>query len=271
MTSSFLERRLNLASSLLATAIRGGTGINAKPATRKPKKTLELYDMEGCPYCRLVREALTELDLDAIVYPCPKNGERYRPQVVEMGGEAQFPYLVDPNTGEQMYESLDIVAYLYETYGERPLPLKWRAGMLQTLGSMFASASRLGQGITARESNAPAENLELYSFENSPFARPVREKLCELEIPYVLRSAGRNSIRDWVPPPVRDALAIESGTALENRKNLLDRTGRVSIPYLIDPNTDTEMFESADMIDYLEATYAVVQVAKHSRLKSAPT
>ncbi|MGI9285759.1 MAG: glutathione S-transferase N-terminal domain-containing protein [Pseudomonadales bacterium] len=257
MSNSFLQRRLNLASSLLATAIRGSTGINTKPATKKPSKTLELFDMEGCPYCRLVREALTELDLDAIIYPCPKNGERYRPQVVEMGGKAQFPYLVDPNTGKQMYESLDIVEYLFETYGERSLPLKWRVGALQTLGSMFASASRLGQGIIAREANTPAENLELYSFENSPFARPVREKLCELEIPYVLRSTGRNSARDWVPPSMRDALSIEPGTALENRKNLLDRAGRVSIPYLIDTNTDTEMFESVDMLDYLEETYAV--------------
>lgn len=258
MTNSFIERRVNLASSLLTTAIRGGSGISASPATIKPKNTLQLYDMEGCPYCRLVREALTELDLDAIVYPCPQNGERFRPQVIEMGGKAQFPYLVDPNTDEQMYESLDIVAYLFETYGQRSLPLKWRAGMLQTLGSMLASAPRLGQGIRARESTAPAKNLELYSFENSPFARPVREKLCELEITYVLRSAGRSSMRDWVPPPVRDALAIESGSELENRKNLLERAGRVAIPYLIDPNTGTEMFESADMIEYLEETYAVV-------------
>lgn len=256
MSQGLIERRINFASSLFATAVRGSTGINSRPAVIKPENTLELYDMEGCPYCRLVREALTELDLDAIIYPCPRNGTQYRPRVIEMGGKAQFPYLVDPNTGEQMYESLDIVEYLFNTYGERSLPLKWRAGMLQKLGSMLASASRLGRGVTARESAAPEEYLELYSFENSPFARPVREKLCELEIPYVLRSAGRNSLRDWVPPPLRDKLSIEAGTALQNRKNLLNRAGRVSIPYLVDPNTDTEMFESADMLDYLEEVYA---------------
>lgn len=257
MEYSVSERRFNLASSLLATAIRGGSGISAKPAAIKPAKTLELYEMEGCPYCRLVREALTELDLDAIIYPCPKNGERYRPQVTALGGKAQFPFLVDPNTGEQMFESMDIVKYLFATYGKRSLPLKWRVGRLQTMGSMFASVSRLGQGVKARESNPPAKNLELYSFENSPFARPVREKLCELEIPYVLRSAGRNSVRDWVPPALRDALSLEPGTGLENRQALYDRTGRVSIPYLIDPNTDTEMFESTDILEYLEETYAI--------------
>ena len=28
------------------------------------------------------------------------------------------------------------------------------------------------------------------------------------------------------------------------------------VPYLVDPNTDTEMFESAEIVAYLEETYA---------------
>ena len=28
------------------------------------------------------------------------------------------------------------------------------------------------------------------------------------------------------------------------------------VPYLVDPNTRTEMFESADIVRYLEETYA---------------
>ena len=123
--------RENIASSMLSTTLRGVAGINSTPATLKPEQLLQLYDIENCPYCRLVREAFTELDLDAEIYPCPKAGERYRPEVIERGGKAQFPYLVDPNTGIEMYESLDIVAYLYKTYGRRPLPLKWRIGKLR--------------------------------------------------------------------------------------------------------------------------------------------
>jgi glutathione S-transferase len=30
----------------------------------------------------------------------------------------QVPYLFDPNTGREMFESADIVAYLEETYGQ---------------------------------------------------------------------------------------------------------------------------------------------------------
>jgi glutathione S-transferase len=30
----------------------------------------------------------------------------------------------------------------------------------------------------------------------------------------------------------------------------------MQVPYLADPNTSTELFESADIVAYLEATYA---------------
>jgi glutathione S-transferase len=251
-----LKHRVNLASSTFATALRTGVGVTAHPAAEKPAMLLELYEFEGCPYCRLVREALTELDLDAMIYPCPKGGKRFRPQVKKMGGKAQFPFLVDPNNGRQLYESMDIIAYLFETYGKRPLPLKWRVGPLQKLGSSVTDIARGMAGVQATPSHLPAEPLQLYSFESSPFARPVRDLLCELEIPYILRSAGRTQISDWVPPVVRDLLNLRPDPDLENRKVLLERAGRVSIPYLVDPNTGKETAESEEIIRYLTATYA---------------
>ena len=57
------------------------------------------------------------LDLDPVVYPCPQGGKRFREFVQETGGKAQFPYLIDENTGVKMYESDDIIEYLYENYG----------------------------------------------------------------------------------------------------------------------------------------------------------
>ena len=255
MIRDFLRHRVNIASSSLATALRPGVGITARPAAIKPEKLLEIYEFEACPYCRLVREALTELDLDAMIYPCPKRGTRFRPRAAELGGKTQFPLLVDPNNGVIMYESLDIIEYLFGTYGKRPVPLKWRAGALQKLGSTVTGIARAGEGLRARSSRPPAAPLELYSFESSPFARPVRDLLCEMEIPYVLRSAGRTRLSDWMPPPVMDALKMKSEPELYNRRALLERAGRVSIPYLVDRNTDTEMAESEDIIRYLEDTY----------------
>lgn len=250
-----LKFRINLASSTMATVLRTGMGISAKPATSKPDALLELYDIEGSPYCRLVREALTELDLDAMIYPCPRGGTRYRPMAIELGGKAQFPLLVDPNSGMTLYESLDIVEYLFGTYAGRSLPIKWRAGAVQVLGSFMTDVARMASGTTARASTAPREPLELYSFESSPYARMVRDALCELEIAYVLRSAGRTRLSDWVPPILRDSLSLQPDPELKNRRDLLERAGRVSIPYLVDPNTGVEMGESRAIVDYLEETY----------------
>ena len=256
MIPDSIKFRVTLAGSTLATALRPGIGISADPAAEKPVKLLEIYEFEACPFCRLVREALTELDLDALIYPCPKGGKRFRPDAIALGGKAQFPLLVDANTGRTMYESMDIIAYLFETYGQRPLPLKWRAGLLQKLGSTVTGITRVSAGVRAHASRPPAEPLELYSFESSPYARPVRERLCELEIPYILRSAGRTRVSDWVPPLVRDRLKLQQDPDQHNRKDLLERAGRVTIPYLADPNTGTEMGEAQDIIRYLDATYA---------------
>ncbi len=240
---------------MISTLVGGTNGIQSAPATEKPAELLQLYDIENCPYCRLVREALTELDLDAEIYPCPKNGRRFRPIVAEQGGKTQFPYLVDPNTGVSMYESLDIIEYLFETYGQREMPLKWRAGRLQTFGSMLASAPRLNQGMQANTGLEPDYLLELYSFESSPYARPVRELLCEMEIPYILRNCGRTHIQEWMLPPLRDALNITPESELDNRRALQEQEGRVSIPYLYDPNTEEGLFESEDILDYLRDRY----------------
>ena len=247
--------KANIGTSLLSTLVRATNGINSSPAAVKPKKLLRLYDMENCPYCRLVREALTELDLDAEIYPCPKGGQRFRPEVVELGGKAQFPFLVDVNTGEQLYESLDIIAYLFDTYGQRPVPPKWRVGKLQTLGSMLASAPRMNQGMKAQPGIEPRHMLELYSFESSPFARPVREMLCTMEMPYILRNCGRTELQEWILPPVRKALNITPDSKVENRRTLQLREGKVTIPYLYDPNTQTGLFESGDILAYLQSNY----------------
>lgn len=246
---------LNFASSMLASIARAGAGISSESAISKPSIALQLFDIEGCPHCRLVREALTELDLDANIFPCPKQGERYRKDVIEKGGKAQFPFLVDPNTGSQMYESLDIVKYLFETYGQRSLPLKWQFGQLQTIGSVIASTARTGMGTTKKASHPPKQLLELYSFESSPYARLVRECLCELEIAYTLRSCGRTELGEWILPPVRDALHIVPNSELTNRKVLQLKAGRMAIPYLIDPNQNVEMFESSKIVKYLQAAY----------------
>jgi glutathione S-transferase len=227
-------RFLDVATSLLATLARAGTGVSAGPLGPRPAQPLELYEFEACPYCRKVREALSILDITCRIYPCPKGGTRFREEVVRRGGKAQFPYLVDPNTGKEMYESDDIVAYLFASYGAGPVPRLLAPGPLPLASAMLASASRPGFGTRREPSVAPGKPLELYSFEASPFCRIVREKLCSLEIPYLLHNVAKGS-------PGRHAF--------------VERTGKMMVPYLADPNTGIGMFESADIVRYLDETY----------------
>ncbi len=229
-----IARALDVATSLFTTVSRLGAGVTAAPPAHRPERLLELYEFEACPFCRKVRDALTELDLEAMIYPCPKNGTVYRPEAVQLGGKAQFPYLVDPNTDTRMYESDAITDYLFATYGGRAPGMLLR-GPLATASSGLASAFRPVSGLRARPSRRPASPLELWSFEASPFCRIVREALCELELPYVLHNVGKNGA---------------------GRPAFVARSGKMMVPYLYDPNTGREMFESAEIRDYLNATYA---------------
>jgi len=229
-----MNRTLDVATSLAATLARLGAGLRVARLGPRPEKALELYEYEGCPYCRKVREALTALDLEAIIFPCPRGGTRFRPVVRAAGGKEQFPYLVDANTGRSMYESDDIVRYLFERYGSGARPLVYLGGPLANVGSMIATVWRPGRGLRAEPSRAPAEPLELWSFEASPFCRIVREALSSLELPYRLHNVGKGS-------PGRDAF--------------LERAGKIQVPFLFDPNTQVELFESADIVHYLRSSY----------------
>ncbi len=252
-----LASTFDVLTATAAIGIRPWAGVNTQPAVQKPEKMLMLYEFEGCPFCRLVREALTELDLEVLILPCPKGGERFRPEVAVRGGMTQFPYLVDPNTGIELYESLDIVEYLFEAYGGRRPGLAWQIPQpFQVLSAAAVGAVRAGRGIYSRPSTRPEEPLELWSFEASPFARPVRELLCEMEIPYVLHNAGRSALQDWAPPPLRERLFPDYEPSLESRRELKERTGAVGIPYLFDPNTEEGLFESQDILAYLKETYS---------------
>jgi glutathione S-transferase len=85
--------------------------------------------------------------------------------------------MIDPNTDTAMYESADIVDYLYATYGEGAtksdylLPSTFLTGWMPSL-------LRFGRGLIRDEqgpAEAPKELLVLYSYDGNQFARLVRE------------------------------------------------------------------------------------------------
>jgi len=60
--------------------------------------------------------------------------------------------------------------------------------------------------------------------------------LCELDLPYELRSAGKGS-------PRREELKTLTG-------------GSSQCPFLLDPNSGVQLAESADIVEYLRGRYA---------------
>ena len=82
-----MNRLFDVGTSLLASVSRVGSGGSVGPIGARPEKMLEVYEFESCPFCRKAREALSILDLDAMIYPCPKGAPRYRARRVVMRSE----------------------------------------------------------------------------------------------------------------------------------------------------------------------------------------
>ena len=252
------NRTLEVATSGFASIARLPFGSKvdeaciARPAGAVPKEPIILYEFEACPFCRRVREALSQLDLTVEVRPCPKDAVKHRTEVEAMGGKLTFPFLVDPNTeaGEGgLYESEDICRYLYATYGNGA---EFPEGIISTtvLTGWMPTLLRAGRGMT-RYANATThagaadlkpltdaadlKPLTLYNYEGNQFARLAREALCELELPYTLFNCGKGS-------PKRATLTEVAGEG-------------ASVPYLVDPNTGQNVGESEEIVAYLFKTY----------------
>ncbi|XP_038885044.1 uncharacterized protein LOC120075582 isoform X2 [Benincasa hispida] len=224
--------RLPWGSRTLSDNSHSNRNINLEPTL-----PLQLYEFEACPFCRRVREALTELDLLVEVYPCPKGSIRHRNIVKKCGGKEQFPFLIDPNTNTSLYESGDIVKYLFRQYGNGRNPSTGLLGSTLFTGWM-PTVLRAGRGMTLWEKTStdpPPKKLELFSYENNLYARIVREALCELELPYILHNVGEGSLRS---------------------KLLLDVSGSKEVPYFIDPNTGFKTGNYKQILTHIFQTYS---------------
>ena len=229
------RKALNFATSTLAAFVRGGAGAFVGRLGPRPERRLVLYEMESCPHSRKVREALSMLDLDADIRPCPRGGRVHRQELERaVHVDAKVPVLIDPNTGDVLTESDAIVQHLFRQYGDGPVPALLRRNPLADLTSMAASSLRGHAAMHAAPAKRPELPLHLYSYEASPYCRVVREVLGRLEIPYIVENRARNS-------PRREAFVAEAG--------------KLQFPYLVDPNTGTRLFESDAIVSYLETTY----------------
>jgi glutathione S-transferase len=225
---------VEFARSIAATMVRGASGAMVTSLGPRPAGQLVLYERETCPYSRLVREALSHLDLDALIKPCPPGEWRNHGELRMLSGGVQVPFLVDEGTGRMLGGSKAIIEYLFDRYGQHRLPLQLRMHPLAELTSKLATRLRGKEDKPHEPAEPPQKPLELYGYEASPYSRRVREKLDELGLPYVCRNLARGSLR---------------------RAVFVAQHGREQFPLLLDPNTNVLMFESDDITRYLHEQY----------------
>jgi len=212
------------------------TSSSIKTYTR-PVSQLILFHSTDCPDSKRVRECLSILDLDALVYPCPSGGPAFDTPYRSDGDTGAVPVLVDPNSGKTISGSGDdIVEYLYTQYGN-PNKIPWLLksnGLSNFLVNMALKIRGISGGSYSGKGLVPEEPLVFWSYEASPFCSVVQEVLCGLAVPHVLITVARGSAK---------------------RSILFERRGHFQAPYLYDPNSGVALFESAAIIEYLKSKY----------------
>jgi len=218
----------------------------------RPTKPLILYEYESSPYCRIVREAMNLLDITYECRPCPGARTGFSDEIADLEvGRRTVPYLVDPNDGPDvavggMFESSTQIRYLLDVYGPPPTMFDRKALWpieFQQFALITSTLAALVRGLPASRPDPRARPdaikmlpLVLWGYECSPFVRPVRERLSELCLPHQIVSCSRGSA---------------------NRDAMIKKMGRFQVPFLEDPNTGIEMFESNEICSYLDAVYTV--------------
>ena len=180
------------------------SGSSASPPVRPHSSKIQIYQFEGCPFCRRVREACTHLDIEYTVVPCGRDS-RHRKQVENaaslMGRKATYPFMEDLEMGVQLFESEDIIKHLIDNYGGGaglPEPKDYFLTSTLTTG-WIPSLLRGGRGGKVAPSvvgSPPAQKtLVLYDYDGNQFSRLVREALVELDLVHVIKSVGNGSGR----------------------------------------------------------------------------
>lgn len=77
---------------------------------------MKLYQFESCPYCQMVRQRMSELELTYVNVNVPRN-KPDRKEVYEVSGQWTVPVLVD---GDVILDDEEkILPYLEKKYGKQ--------------------------------------------------------------------------------------------------------------------------------------------------------
>lgn len=229
--SSSLDRITSRLASLSRRNVAVEVARRARDQPSPPNHHLILYEYEASPWCRLVREYATILDLQIHIRPCPRQtlflegafdaSSRFRPEAMgylqqyHQTDDLTFPLLVDQTDSTRepvvIIQSYDILNHLWDRYGQNVLTTSEQAPRAdQRINSTnipfpfrflsLAAPAYFRPWPTCGILQTPSlwnkeENDEvvLYQAEGCPESRLVREVLCTLEVPYLSIPMGNGS------------------------------------------------------------------------------
>ena len=231
----------------VSSLLRLGRGQSVAPAASatstipipRPEKPLILYSYEGNQFCRLVREVLTELDIVYELRSAGKQSPRRQELAGITGGSSQCPYLIDPNTGVSLFESADIIKYLYNTYALWTPPSEILAAasavvtpLLKPVYKRLAPVQvgsynedkliykdEIAKAKAEIEKEVSSETVVVYTYSLSPFCTQATELLDSLGVTYKEISLGS----EWIPGLISDP---------KKRAALGEMTGQTSLPHV---------------------------------------
>ena len=252
VAAAALDRRARRhgAQHWLAAAARlwNGAHVAARASGPAPTPDLTLFEYEASPFCRRVRETLCILGLRTLILPCPREtlrregaygtGSQHKDKVRDLSSDVKllFPVLHDRTAGVALNQSAVICEHLWSNYGHgvdrprvdallngRQLPRPLDFALLAAPSSLRPWPSA---GLMAAAPSPGAEALSLtplivHGCEPDPGCRLLRERLCELQLPYV-----------HVPTSI-DA----------------------PLPHLEDPTSGFRCFGAHHALEYLETRY----------------
>ena len=168
---------------------------------------------------------------------------------------------MDDNTGDRLYESQQIIHHLFKHYGKTgQTPKKYanypKIPYVAFVGTLINGAQGVWVQRKVIHRDAPSQLLELWGFEASPYTRIVRSALSEMELAYTFHNVAKECWQDQGLAVMRlkpgKYVPLKGG----KREQVLKIMGNnIQVPYLKDPNTGVELFESEKIVQYLKKQY----------------
>ena len=212
-----LKHQIKVAQSLLSSLAAGGRGTSGTPHPIQPDKILKLYEFEGSPFCRRVREVLTTLNIDYLFKHYGHSGKTPKKY-------SHYPKIPVAALAGTIINGARGV-WVNQAILQREAPQQ----LLELWGFEASPFTRIVR--------AELTELELpYKFHNAAKER------WQDQGPAVLR----------LKPGKYTPLA---GGKREQVLKVMGNN--IQVPYLVDPNTGVKLFESAEIVKYLKQQYGL--------------